>query len=186
MWDRVAAHVASGFRVQRLVASANLEDEAILDPGGRILEARGPAAEKSARTLLRAACQTVDRVRACRDPGEESIDPWTSLFGARWSLVDRFERDGRRYVVAVRNMLADGSPPLTAREAQVVGLLAQGHSNKLIAYELGLAASTVRVLVHRSAQKLRVKTRADLEIRARDFRLEMPRGLDGEPVPEGT
>jgi DNA-binding NarL/FixJ family response regulator len=36
-----------------------------------------------------------------------------------------------------------------------------GHSNKVIAYELGLAASTVRVLVHRAARKLGANTREE-------------------------
>jgi DNA-binding CsgD family transcriptional regulator len=187
LWERIAAHVASGFRAHRALASVTLEGEAVLDPGGRVLHAHGPAAEKAARVLLRSACQTVDHARTGKGRGDpDAIQRWTSLFGARWSLVDRFDRDGRRYVVAVRNMLADGSQPLTAREAQVVGLVALGHTNKLIAYELGLAWSTVRVLVQRAARKLDVRTRAELEVRARELRLEMPRGLDGDPVPHPT
>jgi DNA-binding CsgD family transcriptional regulator len=187
LWERISAHVASGFRALRALASVTLEGEAVLDPGGRVLHAQGPAAEKSALALLRSACQTVDQVRTRKGRADpDAIRRWTSLFGARWSLVDRFDRDGRRYVVAVRNMLADGSQPLTVREAQVVGLVALGHTNKLIAYELGLAWSTVRVLVQRAARKLDVRTRAALEVRARQLRLEMPQGLDGDPAAEPT
>ena len=37
---------------------------------------------------------------------------------------------------------------------------ALGHANKLIAYELGVSASTVGVHLLRAARKLRVRTRA--------------------------
>lgn len=37
-----------------------------------------------------------------------------------------------------------------------------GHSNKLIAYELGIAASTVGVLLGRAASRLGVRTRKAL------------------------
>jgi len=51
----------------------------------------------------------------------------------------------------------------------VVALVALGHSNKVISYELGLAWSTVRVLVQRAARKLRVRNRKELEIKAREL-----------------
>ena len=50
---------------------------------------------------------------------------------------------------------------LTKREQQVVSVLLQGHSNKEIAYELGLAAATVRVLMVRAARKLGASGRED-------------------------
>jgi DNA-binding NarL/FixJ family response regulator len=37
-----------------------------------------------------------------------------------------------------------------------------GHSNKEIAYELGIAHSTVKVLIFRAGTKLRARTRAEL------------------------
>jgi DNA-binding NarL/FixJ family response regulator len=45
------------------------------------------------------------------------------------------------------------------------GLQALGRSNKLIAYELGLAHSTVRVLVARAAEKCGARARAELMAR---------------------
>jgi DNA-binding CsgD family transcriptional regulator len=39
---------------------------------------------------------------------------------------------------------------------------ALGHSKKLIAYELGIAHSTVKVLIARAAIKLRATSRADV------------------------
>lgn len=51
---------------------------------------------------------------------------------------------------------------LTERERQVVGYAKLGHHNKLIAYELGLSTSTVRVILSRVATKLGVRTRSEI------------------------
>jgi DNA-binding NarL/FixJ family response regulator len=51
---------------------------------------------------------------------------------------------------------------LTGRECQVVGFASLGHSNKLIAYELGIATSTVGVLLSRAMAKLGVPSRKTL------------------------
>jgi DNA-binding NarL/FixJ family response regulator len=80
-----------------------------------------------------------------------------------WTLVDCVESDGKRYVVARENApKAKPIPELTERETQVVALANLGRHNKLIAYELGIADSTVRVLLSRAAAKLGVGPRAEL------------------------
>jgi DNA-binding NarL/FixJ family response regulator len=43
---------------------------------------------------------------------------------------------------------------LTAREGQVVAMLADGRTRKEVAYALGIAHSTVRVLYSRAVKKL--------------------------------
>ena len=55
-----------------------------------------------------------------------------------------------------------GPPVLTMREQQVVELASMGHHNKLIAYNLGVSHSTVRVLIARAARKLQSSSRNDL------------------------
>jgi DNA-binding NarL/FixJ family response regulator len=81
---------------------------------------------------------------------------WRGLVAGRWSLVEQVDTDGRRYLIAHRN---DPTTPdlraLTSRERQVVGYADLGHSNKLIAYELGLSPSTVGVQLKRGRAKLR-------------------------------
>lgn len=61
---------------------------------------------------------------------------------------------------------------LTARERQIAALAGISHSNKLIAYELGLSHSTVRVLAARACAKLGVRTRQELVERSRAIGLK--------------
>jgi DNA-binding CsgD family transcriptional regulator len=89
--------------------------------------------------------------------------PLEGLATGRWSLVDHFDTDGRRYLVAHRNDPPLDSPnALTLPERQIAGYAAMGHSNKLIAYELGLAESTVATHLDAASLKLGVRSRADL------------------------
>jgi DNA-binding CsgD family transcriptional regulator len=179
LWEHLAAHLSAAYRLERVLSQGALTLEATIAPGGEVLDASGPASSKEVRLLLRDACQSVDRARRGDRTNPASIARWTSLFGARWSLLDSFDRDGRRYVVAARNTFCEPGKGLTQREAQVVGLVALGHSNKLISYELGLAWSTVRVLVQRAARKLGVRTRPELERTAQTLRTDLPASSPG-------
>ena len=58
--------------------------------------------------------------------------------------------------------MREGIGRLSARERQVAELVSLGRSDKVIAYELGMAHATVRVLVARAARKLGTRTRAGL------------------------
>jgi DNA-binding CsgD family transcriptional regulator len=99
---------------------------------------------------------------ACRDPVEVSL--WLGLVTGKWSIVDQFDTDGRRYLV-VRRRDPAASPldrALTLRERQVASFAGQGHSSKLIAYELGLAESTIAAHLKCAAKKLGCRSRVDL------------------------
>jgi len=63
---------------------------------------------------------------------------------------------------------------LSPRERQALGFAALGDSNKLIAYELGISASTVGVLLYRAAQKLGCHTRVELLQRFRELLAAAP------------
>jgi DNA-binding CsgD family transcriptional regulator len=169
-WQRVASHVAAGFRLHRKISETVAREraeaaEAVLTVSGKVEHATAEARKPSTREAFRAAVIALERARGPlrrRDP-DAAIDLWRGLVQGRWSLVDRFERDGRRYIVAHRNDPAALDPrSLTDRERQVVGYVALGHSNKLIAYELGLSPSTVGVLLARAAAKLGARSRAEL------------------------
>ncbi|WP_405977166.1 response regulator [Streptomyces sp. NBC_00158] len=59
-------------------------------------------------------------------------------------------------------------PALTAREVEVLDLVARGYDNRRVSRELFLAEKTVRNHVTRIFEKLGVTTRAEAVVRARD------------------
>ena len=79
-----------------------------------------------------------------------------------WTVVEQFERDGFAYRVARRPVRNEGIERLTKREQEALDYALAGHNNKMIACALGLAPSTVGVLLFRAAAKLGVKTRREL------------------------
>jgi DNA-binding CsgD family transcriptional regulator len=171
-WQRVATHVSAAFRVRRQLAALHLRDpsqsegaEAILGPGGTLEHATGPARESDARSSLRAAVLAVERARGPlrRTDPEQAVQMWQGLVAGRWSLLDHFDSDGRRFIVAHRN---DATVPdlrgLTMRECQVLGHVALGASNKMNAYELGLAMSTVASYLASARSKLGLPSTAAL------------------------
>lgn len=168
VWTRLAVHLATGARlVRRRAVREAVAEEAVLDPGGRVLHAEGRARSESARGALRRLAVDVDRARSAsrRDP-EQATQLWRALAAGRWSLVDRFDRDGRHFLVANPNEVeVPTRSPLTRREEQVVGYAALGHADKLIAYEMGLSAGTVATLLSRARRKLGVASRAELVAR---------------------
>src|SRR4051812_43002802 len=109
---------------------------------------------------------TTSRRKQLRRPKaqpDETLRPWPPLTRARWTLVDRFERGGRRYIVARENRSQlRGLLALSERERQAVAYLAIGQSTKEAAYALGISDATVRVLLSRAAAKLGVRSRSAL------------------------
>lgn len=171
-WLRVASHVSAGLRLCRALceetAAANdfpLGGEAVLDPSARIVDAIGPATHPDARDALRSAARRADRARGRlrTDDAEEALRIWSGLIDGRWSLVDWHDADGRRFLVARRNDPNVSDPrALTSRERQVARYAALGHSSKHIAYELGLAPSTIATHLASAMRKLGATTLADL------------------------
>lgn len=50
---------------------------------------------------------------------------------------------------------------LTARELEVLARVAQGHQNKIIAFDLGLSEHTIKIHLHNIIQKLGVHNRTE-------------------------
>ncbi len=163
-WVRIAVHISAGLRLQRRLGTASASPEraasadAILTPAGRVDHAIGTATAKPAREWLREGVRAMERARGPlrrRDP-REAVEVWRGLVAGLWSLVDHFDTDGRRYLVAHRNDASTPDPrALTERERQIVAYADLGQSNKLIAYQLGLSASTVAVHLSHAREKLR-------------------------------
>lgn len=177
-WERLAAHLAAGLRLRRTLASGDLEGLAaadpILSPAGDF-ELMDGGLEQSAKDSLRAVVLEVERVRATkkREAADKALTLWKGLVAGRWSLVDHFDSDGRRYLVARRNDPHAGDPrALTGREREVAVCLAQGHANKLIAYELGVSMSTVAHHIRSILSKMGVGSRVELVGLLRQLRVD--------------
>ena len=88
---------------------------------------------------------------------------WHQLEIGSWSVVDSIDKDRTRFLFATENAPdAHKDRALTRRERQVVEYASQGASNKVIAYELGVAASTISTHLSRAATKLGLRTRTDV------------------------
>ncbi|HEX7666035.1 MAG TPA: LuxR C-terminal-related transcriptional regulator [Polyangiaceae bacterium] len=166
LYARVATHLAAGYRIRRRLADRELRAvaDAILSPDGTLEHAVGEARDHDARSLLRRATIDLERARTTkgRVDAEAVIAARNGLVDGRWTLLDDFDRGGRRYVVATRNAVQLARPrALSPRERQVLAYAAMGQTNKEIAYELGLSSATVRVLIARASGKLGVRGRRE-------------------------
>lgn len=174
LYSLIAVHLSTAYRLHRReqdAAQAGVSGaEAILRSSGRVEHAEGAATFPGSLSELSVAVTARERVRSARPfPAPiAALERCRALVRARWSLVDEYEQDGQHFVVARINPPEPRKlPALSLRERQVANLAALGRSNKLIAYELGLAHSTVRVLVLRACAKLGVSSRAQLVERLR-------------------
>ena len=168
-WARLGAHIAAGYRLQRsqLESSPEAEDvDAILTPTGELEAATSQEAKHpEMREALKRRVRSIDHARGelRHTEPDEAVELWKGLLAGRYSLVDYVDSDGRRFVLARRNEPSVDKPrPLSSRERQVIHYAALGHSNQLIAYELGLADSTVATLLNRGLDKLGLESRFQL------------------------
>jgi len=176
-WQMLGAHIASAYRLRRALirSESGLEDdahelpygaEAVLDANDlRVIQAIGPVKDPNAAQILRRAARRVDKARGKlrRDDPSKALETWKALVRGRWSLVDWFDSDGRRFVLARPNPPKVFDPRgLSAQECQVVTFVLLGDTNKLIAYRLGLSQGRVSVLLNSAMHKLGAKSKAQL------------------------
>ena len=128
-------------RARVVVLTSFLDDERLL-----------PAMRAGAAGYLLKNVEPRELARAIRlaDAGEAMIDP-----AAAAQLVDALV-DERR----------ETDPELTAREQEVLGLIARGFPNKRIARELGIAEKTVKTHVSHVLAKLGVADRTQAALYA--------------------
>lgn len=175
IWRRVGLHIASSLRLRRKLAEHATVRDALLDPSGKMQDASDPVArDRSAQAALVRAVAAMERARSgtMRGSPDRALALWQGLVAGEWSLVDHWERGGRRYVAAYRNRPELRDPrALTASECATLKYLALGATNKEIAFALGLPAGTVSSSVTNVLRKLRVKRRVDLAVLADPSRM---------------
>lgn len=167
-YKRLASHISAASRLRDLFGAAPTTDQAdaILSPdGARVLHAANDAREADSRSLLHAFARRVDRARGSarrRDP-MGALEAWTALLDGRWSMIDHFDSDGRRYCMFLRNdPRLERIQPLTSQQRQVMGLAALGVPNKLIAYEVGISEAGVSQALRAGMRRLGIRRRTDL------------------------
>jgi DNA-binding NarL/FixJ family response regulator len=165
----VAAHIASAVRLRKAPSATETGDvesggaEALLSSDGTIVSATPALRHTSAGQSLQRAVGALSRARSHELSENEAVQTWHALWSGRWTLVDREERDGRCYLVARRNEPQVSEPKaLSLRERQVLSYVKMGHSQKFIAFELGLGPSTVAGHLASGMRKLGVSSIPEL------------------------
>ncbi|WP_447969068.1 LuxR C-terminal-related transcriptional regulator [Nitrospira sp. M1] len=166
-WPLITSHLAAGLRLRSLAQFSfdSASVEAIFDPAGKEYDLRHTAKERSVCETLRETVRRIDRVRtrAGRHDPDEALQKWEGLVEGRWSLVDRFDTDGRRFVVAIKNDPSCPDPRgLTLRERQVAEFVGLGQSTKEISYTLGISLSAVTNCTARALHKLGLSSLTEL------------------------
>lgn len=171
---RAATHIQSALRLRARLAAESTDlattpraleaGDAVLTAEGKMLHAEGDAALTTARRALQTAVRDITHARtALRDDARRALGMWKGMVSAQWTLIDRFESDGERYVVARENVpQLKGLVALTPTERFVVAYATRGATTKEIAYALGISATTVRVLLMRAARRYGVRSRKAL------------------------
>jgi DNA-binding CsgD family transcriptional regulator len=164
-WRDLSWHMLGGWCIRQ-----GLREQRAASRGDALVDIEGPVVDvnaSNARALeaLRAAAVQVDRQRSGKRVGSvEAERVWRAMLRERWALVDSFEANGRRYLVARRGPKHAPDPRgLTPREREIAHRLAAGHTQKLIAYELGLKPSTVATHVQNLRTKLSAPNRVALQ-----------------------
>lgn len=167
--NRVAAHVGTALRLRTRIGELDLDDEqrteAIFRPDGKVLDARGRATPASARERLRQAVLQCERARGPLREAEPSevLPLWEALVSGRWSLVDHFDSDGTRMVVAVENTPSVCDPRgLTTAQLSIAEEFGRGKSAKEIGYLLGISVSAINNALSEVRSKLGLRSRVEL------------------------
>jgi DNA-binding CsgD family transcriptional regulator len=171
-WSRVASHLSAGSRIRRALAAVDRPArgtdllsgaEAILTSSGSLAHAEGPA--QKARAQLARAVVAIDRARSRlrRDDPDEAVEAWRCLVSGRWSLLEHFDSDGRRFLVARKNdPETPGPSAISLRERQILLGRARGLPLKLISYDLGLSIGAVSKTLRSGMKKLGLTHEAEL------------------------
>lgn len=142
------------------VVSANDAAEELLEPEAGARCDRVVAGKRGATPVCNGHCASGLSAGEQVDHGVVSVD------GAPFRLV--CTGMGDQNVITMIPARAVGGPqvPLTAREREVLALVAQGLTNARIARRLGLSAATVRTHLEHIRTKLGARTRAQALARA--------------------
>lgn len=113
--------------------------------------------------LRAAALASLDLSIAPRSAEVDAHDVWRALLQGRCCLIESFDADGHRYLIARRTPgVPRSNTRLTPLEARALCLRAQGDSYKVIASELGMSTAAAHGLTQSGMRKIGVRDEAEL------------------------
>ena len=162
--SHVAAHILSSYHLRE--DPHDDVNDAVFRPDGGVVSASDRVKESEAVANLAKAVRALTELRGGAAKDGDALGRFTSRVDATWSVVSEVDDGTDQWIVARRNRPAVAPLPkaLSQREQEVVTLLLLGRTQKLVAYELGIAHSTVRVLISRALAKLGAKTIEDARL----------------------
>ncbi len=183
LWQMLAAHLSASHRLRRALRKEQAESrstdrqrlprgaEAVIEPKSfEVVEAVGDASKTAYTKVLREKAIAIDeaRVQLRAENPVRALKIWSALVRGRWSIVDHFDSDDRRYVLAIPNPPHITDPRgLSDREEQVIAYARLGMSHAHIGYHLGISRSTVTKALASAMRKLGVSTQAELVAKLR-------------------
>lgn len=171
----------------------SIADEATLDARSkplRLVHSDRPVPQTlPPQELLRAVARHLDRSPEIlrHEDAERAIRLWEGLLRGRWTLLDWFDSDGRRFIVAKLNAQSRGTARgLTERERQVALSASLGESSKATGYQLGISPSRVSALLKAAMRKLGVRSKAQLVVMVRVLNPQNCTSTRQSPQPAGA
>ncbi len=163
-FSQISAHVLGAYRLRQDPPSA---DAAVFGANGDVMQASEEIEAAGVLDDLKNVVRALDGLRSARTEEASAFEQLTSRVDATWSVVAQVDDGTGEWVVAKRNPAPAFALPesLSQREGQVLSLLLLGRTPKIVAYELGIAHSTVRVLSSRALAKVGAKTVDELRKR---------------------
>lgn len=163
--------IVASWRVRRWLSRADPVEaaEAIFTVDGAVVHACGAATTPSALGELRARVLARERARSAVAKSPSGRALWSDLVRGRWSLLDDYERGGKRYILAIRNDAYADAFALAPAEARIIELFALGRSAKSMVDILGVSLAQVYALQARLLRKLSLRSMADVVALARQL-----------------
>ncbi len=154
---RLATHLGAADRLRG--ERAVTEAAAVLSPNGKVLHVSDP----TQLAPMRDGFERRTVARKHRHDAERALEVWQGLVDGRWSIVDHFDTDGKRLVLAIKNAPdANARIELKPADRRIAALAAMGHRDKEIAYILGITQGSVAAALRRARAAFRAKTRSEL------------------------
>jgi DNA-binding CsgD family transcriptional regulator len=100
-------------------------------------------------------------VRAVLPADASAAEILAAIQGAAAGMAVIDPRDLETLIASTPQPSAEAATPLTAREREVLGMLAEGAANKTIAWKLGISEHTVKFHVAQILAKLNAGTRTE-------------------------